>query len=59
MAVGAVVVAIVLPFLAVGRWFGFVALPGLFFVYLVGATAVYLALVEVAKVIFYRATAEG
>ena len=59
MAVGAVVVAIVLPFLAVGRWFGFVAPPGLFFVYLVGATAVYLALVEVAKVIFYRATAEG
>src|SRR6185312_8048381 len=45
MAVGAVAVAIVLPFLAVGRWFGFVAPPGLFFFYLVGATAVYLALV--------------
>ena len=56
MALGSVAVAIVLPLLPVGRWFGFVAPPPLFFVYLVGATIAYLALVEVTKGIFYRAT---
>ena len=40
-----------------GRWFGFVAPPPLFFVYLIGATAAYLALVEITKGIFYRFTA--
>jgi len=54
MALGAVAVAIALPLLPVGRWFGFVAPPPLFFVYLIGATAAYLALVEIAKDIFYR-----
>ena len=49
---GAVAVAIVLPLLPVGRWFGFVAPPPLFFVYLVGATIAYLALVEVTKAHF-------
>jgi Mg2+-importing ATPase len=57
MALGAVAVAVVLPFLSVGGWFGFVAPPPLFFVYLVGATAAYLALVEITKGFFYRATA--
>ena len=54
MALATVAVAIVLPLLPVGRWFGFVAPPPLFFVYLIGATAAYLALVEVTKSIFYR-----
>jgi Mg2+-importing ATPase len=55
MALGIVVVAIVLPFLPIGGWLGFVALPPLFFVYLVLVTAAYLALVEVTKRLFYRA----
>ena len=54
MAFGAVAVAIALPLLPLGRWFGFVAPPPLFFVFLIGATAAYLALVEVAKGLFYR-----
>ncbi|MGA7673603.1 MAG: magnesium-translocating P-type ATPase [Rhizomicrobium sp.] len=54
MALGAVAVAIALPLLPVGRWLGFVAPPPLFFVYLIGATAAYLALVEVVKGFFYR-----
>ena len=53
-ALGSVAAAVVLPFLPVGMWFGFIAPPPLFFVYLIGATAVYLALVEVAKGMFYR-----
>ncbi len=57
MAVGAVAVAIALPLLPVGHWFGFVAPPPLFFVYLLGATAAYLALVEIIKGVFYRLTA--
>jgi Mg2+-importing ATPase len=56
MAFGAVGVAIVLPLLPVGAWFGFVAPPPLFFAYVVGATAAYLALVEITKAIFYRTT---
>ena len=54
MALGTVALAIVLPLLPVGRWFGFVTPPPLFFVYLIGATAAYLALVEITKSIFYR-----
>jgi P-type Mg2+ transporter len=54
MALGTVAVAIVLPMLPIGRWFGFIAPPPLFFSYLVGATAAYLRLVEVTKRIFYR-----
>jgi P-type Mg2+ transporter len=57
MALGVVAVAIALPMLPVGRWFGFVAPPPLFFVFLVGATLAYLAIVEIAKRIFYRAKA--
>jgi Mg2+-importing ATPase len=55
MALGAVVVAIVLPFVPIGRWFGFVEPPPLFFVYLMGTTAAYLAVVEITKSFFYRA----
>jgi P-type Mg2+ transporter len=57
MALGVVAVAIVFPFLSVGRWFGFVVPPPLFFVFLIGATAAYLALVEITKSLFYRASA--
>jgi Mg2+-importing ATPase len=57
MAFAAVAVAIVLPLLPLGRWFGFVAPPPLFFAYLVGATAAYLALVEITKLFFYRSAA--
>jgi Mg2+-importing ATPase len=55
-AAGTVGVAIVLPLLAVGRWFDFVAPPPLFFVFLVVMTAAYLGLVEMAKSLFYRFT---
>jgi P-type Mg2+ transporter len=54
MALGVIAVAIALPLLPVGRWFGFVAPPPLFFVFLVGATLAYLAIVEVTKRVFYR-----
>ena len=54
MALGSVTAAAVLPLLPLGRWFGFVTPPPLFFVYLIGATVAYLALVEVSKVVFYR-----
>ena len=58
MALGSVAVAIALPFLSLGQWFGFVAPPPLFFVYLIGATAAYLVLVEIIKGHFYRFAAE-
>jgi P-type Mg2+ transporter len=51
---GSVALAIVLPLVPWGRWFGFVAPPPLFFVFLVGATLAYLGLVELTKVVFYR-----
>lgn len=54
MALGVVAVALVLPFLPIARWFGFVAPPPMFFVYLIGATVAYLALVETCKSLFYR-----
>ena len=56
MALGTVAVAVVLPFLPLGRWFGFVAPPPLFFVYLISATLAYLALVEITKRLFYHFT---
>ena len=51
---GAVALAIILPLVPWGHWFGFVAPPPLFFVFLVGATTAYLGLVEVTKILFYR-----
>ena len=57
MTLAAVAVAVVLPLLSFGRWFGFVMPPPSFFVFLTGATLAYLALVEVTKAIFYRFTA--
>jgi P-type Mg2+ transporter len=57
MALGVVAVAIALPLLPFGRWFGFVAPPALFFAFLIGATLAYLLIVEITKVIFYRVMA--
>jgi Mg2+-importing ATPase len=57
MALGAVTVAIIIPFLPIGRWFGFVEPPPLFFVYLIVATATYLAVVEITKRLFYHVMA--
>jgi Mg2+-importing ATPase len=57
MNLGAVAVAIGLPLIPWGRWFGFVAPPPMFFVFLVAATLAYLGLVEVVKAVFYRALA--
>jgi Mg2+-importing ATPase len=54
MALAVVAVAIALPLLPVGRWLGFVAPPPLFFVFLIGATVAYLAIVEIVKRLFYR-----
>jgi Mg2+-importing ATPase len=54
MNIGAVATAIALPFLPWGAWFGFVAPPPFFFVFLLMATLAYLGLVEISKVIFYR-----
>jgi Mg2+-importing ATPase len=55
MAFGAVGSAMLIPMLpVVGGWFGFVAPPPLFFLYLTVATLAYLALVEITKGVFYR-----
>ena len=54
LALAAVAVSIALPLSPLGGWFGFVAPPKLFFVYLVGATGAYLMLVEFVKGIFYK-----
>ena len=50
----ATVLAILLPILPVGAWFGFVSPPPLFYAYLTAATIGYLGLVELAKIVFYR-----
>jgi Mg2+-importing ATPase len=54
MNIGAIAIAIALPFLPWGAWFGFVAPPPLFFLFLLIATLAYLGLVEISKVVFYR-----
>ena len=53
-SLGAVALSIILPLVPLGRWFGFVTPPPLFFVFLIGATTAYLGLVEITKVVFYR-----
>ena len=52
--IGAVAVALLLPALPIGRWFGFLPPPPAFFAYLLGVTLAYLALVQLAKPVFYR-----
>src|SRR5271154_3645209 len=54
MNIGAIAIAIVLPFVPLGVWFGFVAPPLLFFAFLVVTTLAYLGLVEISKIVFYR-----
>ena len=44
-----VAIGIILPFTPMAGWLGFVPLPAGYFVFLVGATAVYLGLVEAVK----------
>jgi Mg2+-importing ATPase len=56
MNIGAIALAIGLPFVPWGKWFGFIAPPPLFFLFLVVATLAYVGLVEVSKVLFYRFT---
>ncbi len=51
---GTVAVALLLPSLPLGRWFGFTAPPATFYVATLGATLAYLVLVEVTKLLFYR-----
>jgi len=46
-------VAIVLPLLPIGHWFGFAPPPPAYFLYVIGATAAYLAVVEFMKAVFY------
>jgi Mg2+-importing ATPase len=55
-ALGVLALAIMLPFSPLGGWIGFVA-PPRFFVYLVGATIVYLGVVEAVKKVVYRVAA--
>ncbi|MGI4950506.1 MAG: magnesium-translocating P-type ATPase [Janthinobacterium lividum] len=50
----AVTVALVLPMLPIGHWFGFVPPPAIFYVYLAAVAVAYLATVEAAKALFYR-----
>lgn len=46
---GAVFIALMIPYLPVGNTLGFTPLPAVYFVFLAGATATYLLLVEAAK----------
>ena len=54
MSVGAVAVALALPLLPIGPWFGFVAPPPMLFVYVGAVTTAYLILIELLKRLFYR-----
>jgi Mg2+-importing ATPase len=49
LTIGAVVVAAVLPLTGVGHWFGLVALPPAYYVFVALATAAYLMAVELVK----------
>jgi P-type Mg2+ transporter len=53
-----VAVATVLPYTPLAARLGFVPVPGLFFLILAAMAAVYLAMVQVAKNLFYRRFAE-
>lgn len=54
MALGVITIAISLPFSPIGRSFGFVAPPQLFFFFVISATLAYLGIVDIAKHAFYR-----
>ena len=57
-ALGVIAVAIAIPLFPVSRWLGFVVPPPLFFVFLIGATSAYLAIVEINKHMVCRTTVE-
>ena len=57
-ALGVIAVAIAIPLFPVSRWLGFVVPPPLFFVFLIGATSAYLAIVEINKRTFCHTTVE-
>jgi Mg2+-importing ATPase len=46
--------AIILPFTFIGKWFGFVSLPWMFFAFLGAMVVVYLIMVEGVKYWFYK-----
>lgn len=54
LSLGVVAVGLILPWTPAGAWFGLVHLPFSFYLFLVAAVAGYVALVEVAKHLFYR-----
>jgi Mg2+-importing ATPase len=54
ISLSAVAVAIALPLLPFGHWFGFAVPPLMIFVYVIPVTIAYLAIVEVTKRLFYR-----
>jgi len=54
-----VAVGALIPYTPFGARIGFVPLPGLFFLILPGMVLAYLALVQAAKVMFYRRLAVG
>jgi Mg2+-importing ATPase len=54
LSLGVVAVGLILPWTPAGAWFGLVHLTFSFYLFLVAAVAGYLALVEVAKHLFYR-----
>ena len=49
-----VAIAALLPYIAIGRYFGFVALPPVFFSILIAMAIIYLVMVEFVKRWFYR-----
>jgi P-type Mg2+ transporter len=49
-----VAIAATLPFTSIGTYFGFVPPPAQFYAILAMMVVVYLAIVEVAKRVFYR-----
>ncbi|WLI90715.1 magnesium-translocating P-type ATPase [Massilia sp. R2A-15] len=53
-SLGVVGLAVLLPLTPLGTYFGFVALPGSFYLILVAMVSAYLCMVEVAKRAFYR-----
>lgn len=54
LAAGGAAFTLALPFLpGVGGWFQFVQPPGLYFVFLAAAAAAFLAVIEIAKRVFY------
>jgi len=53
--IGAVIFALVVPFTALGKMFGFTnTLPSLFFVFLIAVIAGYLFMAEIGKRLFFR-----